>query len=292
MHSQGILGADVNQSLVGPDAITADGHCLKHRVGVALHDGAVHECAGVALVGIAHHILVFGLVVAREAPFQACGEAGATASAQTGLLDDVDHLLGGLVLQGVGQCGVAVAGDVLLDVLGVDKAAVAQCHTQLFAIEVHVLRVAHGVLRLWIHIEQSLHLSAANHVLFDDFLGILGLHLGVEGVVGHDLHDGAFLAEAEAAGDDHVHLVGDSLSLDGRLEVVDNLRTVRGFATGAAAAQQLDVLGTHGKPATFFARCGVAQLTYVEFRLSFLPELGQVFKVQGFHWLISCLVIS
>ena len=50
VNSERILSTDVNQTLVGVDAVTADGHRLNHRVGVTLHDGTVHECTGVALV--------------------------------------------------------------------------------------------------------------------------------------------------------------------------------------------------------------------------------------------------
>ncbi len=83
MYSQGILGTDVDQTLVGVDAVTADGHGLDHRVGVTLHDGAVHECTGVALVGIADHILLVGFIATGKAPLHTGGEASATTATQT-----------------------------------------------------------------------------------------------------------------------------------------------------------------------------------------------------------------
>ena len=54
---QGILRADVDVALVGPGGHARDHHALQHAVGVALHDGAVHEGAGVALVAVADHVL-------------------------------------------------------------------------------------------------------------------------------------------------------------------------------------------------------------------------------------------
>ena len=82
------------------------------------------------------------------------------------------------------------------------------------------------------------------------------------------------------------------MGLDGSLEVIHNLGAARSLTTGSAAAQQLDVVGSHLQTAGLFVHRGIAQLTNVQSRLSLLPELIQAFKVQGFHWLISCLVIS
>ena len=83
VNSQGILSTDVNQTLVGVDAVTADGHSLNHRVGVTLHDGTVHESTGVALVSIADHVLLVGFIATGKAPLHTGGEASATTTTQT-----------------------------------------------------------------------------------------------------------------------------------------------------------------------------------------------------------------
>ena len=83
VNSERILSTDVNQTLVGVDAVTADGHCLNHRVGVTLHDGTVHECTGVALVSIADHVLLVGFIATGKAPLHTGGEASATTTTQT-----------------------------------------------------------------------------------------------------------------------------------------------------------------------------------------------------------------
>ena len=50
---QRVLAADVDVALVGADRVGGDGHALEHAVRIALEDAAVHEGAGVALVGVA-----------------------------------------------------------------------------------------------------------------------------------------------------------------------------------------------------------------------------------------------
>ena len=54
----GVLGADVDVAVVGADRVAGDDHALEHRVRVALQHRAVHERAGVALVGVADDVLL------------------------------------------------------------------------------------------------------------------------------------------------------------------------------------------------------------------------------------------
>ena len=58
LDGEGILGADVDEALVGADGVAADGHGLEDGVGVALDRGAVHVGARVALVGVADDVLL------------------------------------------------------------------------------------------------------------------------------------------------------------------------------------------------------------------------------------------
>ena len=85
LDGDGVLGADVDVALVGADGVAGDGHGLQHGVGVALQHGAVHERAGVALVGVAADVLS-ARPGCRAANFhlRAGGEAGAAAAAQAG----------------------------------------------------------------------------------------------------------------------------------------------------------------------------------------------------------------
>ena len=69
------------------------------------------------------------------------------------------------------------------------------------------------VLLAFLLVQEALDLAALDDLLGDDLLGVLGLHLDVEGFGGQDLDDRALLAEAEAAGLDDLDLVLDALRL-------------------------------------------------------------------------------
>ena len=245
VDGEGIFGTDVDETLGGADGVAADGHSFDDAVGVTLEDGAVHEGAGVTLVGVADDVFLVGLVFGAEAPFDAGGEACAATAAEAGLGDLVDNLLGSHLGQALGEGFVAAAGDAFLDVLGIDKAAVAEGDTDLFAIEVHVLRVADVLFVFGVGVEQLGDLTAFNDVLVDDALDVLRLHLGVEGVVGHNLDDGALLAEAEAAGLDDLNVVRETLLGEDLVEIVDDLEAVAGFASGTAADQNMHFVFCH-----------------------------------------------
>ncbi len=235
LDSQRVLGTDVDQTLAGADSVAADGHSLDDAVGVALKDRTVHKCTRVALVGVADDVLLVSLVLGAELPFQTGGEAGTATAAQTRSLNLGYDLLGGHLGEALAQSLVTATADALLDVLGIYETAVAQGDTNLFLVEVHMLRVAHVLLVLGVGVEQLGHLAALDDVLLDDAACILGLHLGVESVVGHNLDDGAALAETEAAGLDNLHVVGQTLLGKDILEVFDNLEAVGALASGTAA---------------------------------------------------------
>ena len=92
---------------------------------VAFHDGAVHKCAGVTFVGIAHHVLGVGLLPAGKFPFPSGGETAAAASTQTGALYFFYYRFRRTVQQAVCQCAVTVQADVFFYILRVDEAAVS-----------------------------------------------------------------------------------------------------------------------------------------------------------------------
>ena len=60
---------------------------------------------------------------------------------------------------------------------------------------------------LGVEVEEAFDFSTLDDVLVDDLAAIFGFHLGVERVVGEHLHDGAFFAEAEAAGTHDLNIV-------------------------------------------------------------------------------------
>ena len=191
----------------GADAETADSHSFDDGVRVAFEDGTIHERTWVTLVGVTDHILLVSFVGTAEAPLQTSGEAGAATTTKTGFLDILDGSFGIISFQNAGEGFVTVAGDVLVDVFGVDETAVTQSDTHLFLVEAHVFGVGFVLLALGVKIEEALHLSALDDVLVDDFAAVLGFHLGVERVVRKHLDDGALFAEAETAGTHDLNII-------------------------------------------------------------------------------------
>ncbi len=123
---QGVFGSDVDDAGVSADCVAADGHGFEDGVGVALQDSAVHECAGVAFVSIADHVLLTLGLGGRKLPFFASREAGAAAAAQVGVKHGLGDFLRLHRCQHLGQSLVAVPEDIVFDSFGVDAASVAQ----------------------------------------------------------------------------------------------------------------------------------------------------------------------
>ena len=231
-----VLCADVHIALVRADGVPRDRHRFDDGVRVALQNGAVHERAGVALVGVAADVLLFAGRIFGELPLPARGEARAAAAAQAGLGDDVDDVLRGHLGQHFAERLVAVVGDVLLDLFGVDDAAVAQRHAVLFFIEVGIVeRLDVAVLADRLLIQKAGDDAALDDVLVDDFVHVLHLHLRVEGAFGVDDHDGAERAQAEAARFGDVHLVFQPLLLDAGDECVINFHRIAGSTARTSA---------------------------------------------------------
>ena len=144
LDGQRILGPDVDVSALGADGVSGDGHAFDHAVRIAFQHAAVHERAGIAFVGVADDELLVACGLAGELPLSPGGEARAAAAAQAGNVHRFDQRLGVVLRDGLGEGLVAVAGDVVVDLLRVDHAAVAQEDFLLPLEEVHVGRVGHG----------------------------------------------------------------------------------------------------------------------------------------------------
>ena len=125
-HGERVLGADVEDALRRAGHVPGDHHPLEQRVRVALDLVAVHVGAGVALVRVADEVLLGPGRRAQELPLVAGEVARAAAAAQLGRLELLDDAGGVGVDQDLVEGLVAADRDVLLDVVGVDEAAVAQ----------------------------------------------------------------------------------------------------------------------------------------------------------------------
>ena len=236
VNGERVLRADVDEALRGADRVAGDRHRLEDRMGVALESRAVHVRARVALVGVADHVLLALGLLLSELPLHAGREARAAAAAQARLEHLLDDLLGRHLEEHLLDRLVAVARDVVLDLLGVDHAAVAEHDAVLLLVERDV-RLGDELLRLLGVVAEALHDTALHEVLGDDLLHVLGLDLDVERALGKYLDDRALLAEAEAAGRDDLHLLLEAGGLELVRERLDDLVGAAGAARSSAADQ-------------------------------------------------------
>ena len=205
-HGQGVLGADVDVALIAARRHAGNEHALDDGVGVALHDGAVHEGAGVALVAVTHHVLLALGLLTYALPLASGGEAAAAPAPQTGVQNFLTDGLVGHLKQSLFKGGIAVLGQIFVNILGIGGAAVFQHDAVLLVIEGDVLMlfVGHAVQL----VEQPGDHLAPQQGLLDDVVAVLHLHVGVENAVGLNLQQGTHLAEAVAAAALEVDVVG------------------------------------------------------------------------------------
>ncbi len=166
---------------------------------VALEQRVVHEGPGVALVGVADHVLQIARCLPARLPLAARGEAGATTPAQAGALDLLEDR-SGPHLQSTSQGRVAAERDVGVDGSRVEEAVVAQQHPLLPAVEGDLILLAASQVRRGVHAEQPLHDLAAEHRLLDDLGHVPDLHVLVDDALGKQREQRATLAEPLAAG--------------------------------------------------------------------------------------------
>ena len=208
-------------------------------MGVAFQNGTVHECAGVAFVGVAADVFLIGFIGCRKGPFPAGGEACATTAAETGSKHHVDDLLRGHFSEDFAQRLIAVHGDVLVDIFGVDDAAVPESDPVLLGIELGLVQGFDpvGILGNGLLIEQMLDHTAFEQVLADDLRDIFRLYFGIEGAFGVNDHEGAQSTQAEAAGLDDLYFVFQAVCFQLGIQGVDDLLAVGGGTSGAPADQ-------------------------------------------------------
>ena len=107
-------------------------------MGIALQDGAVHECARITLVGVTADVFLVRVVLLGQLPFETGGESAAAASAQAGIHQALDDVVWGHLGENLAQSLVAAGSDVLFNDFRVDDTTVAQGNAVLLFIEVGV----------------------------------------------------------------------------------------------------------------------------------------------------------
>ena len=167
-------------------------------MGIALHDGSVHERARVTLVAVADDVLHrFLRVPAHAFPLTSGGEPAAAPAPQAGVGNFLADGLIGHLKQGLFKGGVPALGDVFLQIFRVTGAAAGQHHPVLLFIEGDILLpgIGHAVLV----IGQPFDDLAAQQRSLHDLAAILRLHADIHHTQRLDMHQRSHLAEAVAA---------------------------------------------------------------------------------------------
>ncbi len=144
LHGEGIFRPHVDVADGGAQGDGGEGHALDHAIGVAFHETAVHERPGVAFVAVADDVFLIGFLLRHEPPLAPGRETGAAAAAQAGGFDFRQHELGLLRGERLGQRGIAVVREIVVEAFWINDAAIAQHDLALMAIEAGILQTGGG----------------------------------------------------------------------------------------------------------------------------------------------------
>jgi len=237
LDGQGIFGPAVDVAVMGADGLGGDDHAFEDRMGIRLQDAAIHESAGIALVGVAEDVFDVAGGGGGEFPFQARGEAGPAAAAKAGIEDFFHDLVGGHLRQGLGHPLIAVPGDVFLDPFRIDEPPVAEDPQLLEGEEGNLLHGGNDSFRRRFPIEESFEHPSFHQMLFHKFRDVFRLDGHVNDAFGIDDHDGAHGAETVASRFDEFDFLGQVFF--GQLRQQSLLDAdASGSVTARAAAEQ------------------------------------------------------
>ena len=238
LNSDGILSTDIYIALVCADGVGGNGHSFDNAMRVALEDGAIHERAGVALVSVAGYILFAG-GAHGELPLKTGGESAAATAAQTGIKDGLNNVFTAHFGQDLCKGLVAVKSDVLIDVLGIDNAAVSKNYALLLLIETDLVEGLDFGRALFLGsvIKKAGNDAALNEVLVNDLINVFNLYMAVERAFGIYDNNGAGSAKAEAAGANEFNFLFKAFFGEQRLKAIEKLARTGRSTTGTAADQ-------------------------------------------------------
>ncbi len=238
LHRQRVLIAHVDKALMAADRVRGDDHALDDRVRISLHQGAIHERAGVTLIAVGDDVLDVALGLAGGLPLAARRVACAPAAAQAGLLDLGDHLVGGHAGEHLAQRLVPADRDVLVNRLRVNLAAVAQDDAHLLGIEGQVFVLGDRLAARSLFVGQPLDEATLDQGLLDQLGHVGRLDACVEVAFGPHGDHRSGGTKAAAAGLDDAHFVAQAPALDLILESRDQL----GRPAVAAAYQDVSAV--------------------------------------------------
>ena len=165
--------------------------------------------------------------------------AGPTPPAHAAGLHLFDNVVGRHLEECLGGPAVAVAGDIVVDLFGIDEAFVAQGTGHLVGEKGDIGLGGDALFGGRILVKQPLHRLALDKLAFDQLRNIIHLELLVEDIPRLDHHDGPHGAKAVAAGFHDLHLFAEPLGVQFALKRFDDLDAAGGMAARAAAGQQI-----------------------------------------------------
>ena len=239
VYSDGVFCTNVDVTFVSTDRVTGDRHRFENCMRVAFENGTVHECAGVAFIGITYNVLLACGLCFCKGPFSACGEACAAASADTGVENGLDNFLGRHCGDRFCECLITIHRDIFVDAFGIDNTAVAERNALLLCVEGGLVESEDIVALYGFFIKEMTNRIAANEVFGNDLFHIFGLYLAVEGAFGVNDHDRAECAKTEATGGNDLDFVFDACELELSNECVANAHGVGGGTAGTAADEDV-----------------------------------------------------
>ncbi|MPM25548.1 hypothetical protein SDC9_72044 [bioreactor metagenome] len=207
---------------------------------VALQDAPVHECAGVALVGVADDKFLIRFLLVGGFPFDSCREARAAAASEAGFLYFADYIQG-IFFKTLENGKVAVPRDVGVQRRVFHLAAVAQNDLYLFPEEGDVLHFGDMYLAIGVQVGILFRDASAHKVAFDDLTDLIRVQLYIEVAAWIDEQLGADGAGTHAAGGDYLNLFRKTVNFKGCRQRLTN-RLAVGRDTACAAADQNVIL--------------------------------------------------
>ena len=216
-------------------------------MGIPLHNGAVHKCAGVALVAVADDVLGVGFLLSGAVPLAAGRETAAAASAQPGIGDRFADFLVGHFKQRLFKAGITALCDIFLDILRIRCAAVLQNDAVLPLVEGNILLagVRHAIQMIY----EAVNDLAAQNGSFQNFAAVLRLYMDIHDAQRFNMHQRPHFTEAVASAQLHVqavfliavvlqpHIDRQAAALTFRFEVFVDLHCAAGNAARTGADQ-------------------------------------------------------
>ena len=239
-----IFVPDVNEAFVASDGARPDDHALQHGMRITLDDAPVHKGAGVALIGVADddrlNLARLG-GVAAGLPLDAGRESAAAAASQPGALDLDDDLLRTHLGHRLHQGGVSVDGDVIVDPLGIDDAAVAEHHQFLLGEEGNVLQCRYVALFLLSRrrVHEVFNRPSLQQVLLDQEGGRLLIDAAIKDAVRLHDDDGTLSTESLATGSDHLDFAPQSLLFNFGFQGLGSSERFAGNTSGSGTNENM-----------------------------------------------------